>query len=341
MCKKYFKFLDCDAKIYENGINNFLPDRIIDLHVHLWKKEHIISKYKKPNNPFIDFNCFPEYTFKDFSAITRKIFRGKNYKGAFFGNPFKVLNLKRMNNYILNLAKKGEFCFYISSPEERLDNNIFGEMKSCKNFLGFKPYPKLFGEGIDIEINISDFLNNTVLEYANLYGLLIILHLPRKKRLADKKNIEEIKEITKKYPNIKYILAHSGRSYCLCDIYSVLDDIKDIKNLFFGLSFINDWEVFELILKNVDYKRIIFGSDMPASISRGKNICINNEHYFITENPYNWSISSNEMKLNFTFFIYEQIRELKKALYKCNITSDKIVQNIFHDNSKRLIESRE
>ncbi|MDZ7837479.1 MAG: amidohydrolase family protein [Actinomycetota bacterium] len=63
-----------------------------------------------------------------------------------------------------------------------------------------------------------DFISDQVLEFCQEYGLILLIHIPRAKRLRDRRNIEELKEMGRRYPNIKIVLAHAGRSYCYSDI---------------------------------------------------------------------------------------------------------------------------
>jgi len=338
MEKKIFNLTESDIEIYENKIKNFLPEHIIDSHVHLWLKEHVLFKEAKPDNSFSDFNTFGQFSFEEFSLSTSEIFQDKKYTGIFFGNPLGQIDIEKVNKYILKLAETGEYCLYIPGAEDKLDGETFNKVKGFKNFLGFKPYPSLAKKGSN-EVSIHEFLNEHVLDYANSKGLLILLHLPRKKRLADKRNQEEVRYLTKKYPNVKFLLAHLGRAYCLGDISDAVKQVSKIENLFFEISFVNDWEIFELVIKKIGCKKIIFGSDMPVCLMKGKNICINDNHYFVTEKPFTWSISNNDMQLNFTFFIYEQIREFIKALNKSGLYKDEVLEDVFYGNIKKLIDS--
>jgi len=330
-------FQQSDKEIYGKELKNFLPDNILDVHVHLWLEKHINYFPEKASNPFIDFNNFPEFSIEDFEIIKKTLFKNKKYTGVFFGNPFRNLKLEEMNSYIFELVGKDNYCLYIPSPNDNLNSKFFSKISSNPNFIGFKPYPKLTDKKQDEDVKITDFLNANVLEYADSNELLILLHLPRKKRLADKNNILELKEITKKYKKIKLLLAHSGRSYCLCDIENAIEEIRDIKNLYFELSFIHDWEIVQLILNKIDNNKIIYGSDMPVSTLKGKNICINNEHYFVTKKPFEWSIGSNFLNLGFTYFLYEQIRALKKAFYNLGIKKDSYIEDIFFNNINNII----
>ena len=68
-----------------------------------------------------------------------------------------------------------------------------------------------------------------------------------------------------------------------------------------------------------------------------QNIEINNKHYFVTNSPRLWSLSSAYIKLdNFIFFIYEIIRAIKLAIEALNLRKEDI-EKIFYLNAKRLI----
>ena len=49
---------------------------------------------------------------------------------------------------------------------------------------------------------------------------------------------------------------------------------------------INNEEVFKIILRNISPARLLFATDLPIALHRGKNICINGEHYFVTRKNY-------------------------------------------------------
>ena len=141
------------------------------------------------------------------------------------------------------------------------------------------------------------------------------------------------------FPNLRLILAHAGRSYCVCDIIDSIRHIKNLDNVFVDTAVINNWEVIEILLKELGSERIIYGSDFPIAALRGKNICINNKHYFVTARVFPWSISGSGIKeQNMTFFIYEEIREILKGVYKTGL-GKKDIDNIFFNNIKNILDS--
>ena len=99
----------------------------------------------------------------------------------------------------------------------------------------------LDSENITLKLNcneaeIFDFLPDRHLRVADKLGLTIVLHMSRRDRLKDKKNVNALMEIEQKYPNIKLIVAHVGRAYSLEEIGDAFSTLKTSKNILFDFS---------------------------------------------------------------------------------------------------------
>jgi uncharacterized protein len=339
-------FSSGDLRILNEELKDFLPEEIIDSHVHLWREDSFkkeISEKRRNQNPALDPDIIDGFTYEDFKNVSEKIFPEKKCRGLFFGMPVKEADLDKMNNYVSDVyAQSGNYGLFNPEPDlEEIPKDFF------KNgFIGFKPYvdlvdfkaPKDFSK-LDIDISMFDFISKKVLEFSNEYGLILLIHIPRAGRLNDKRNIEEIKAISKKYPDIKIVLAHAGRSYCYSDIKDSVEYLKDIKNLYVDTAMINSFSVMKVLMEEMRPEKILYGSDLPIAIFKGKNIDINNKHYFITSTPKVWSLSSSVMNLDsFTFFIYEIVRAIRVAAKSINLNKESI-KNIFYSNCNNMIEN--
>ena len=334
-----------DLKIFKEEFNDFLPEQIMDFHVHLWKKDFLdeeISKERQKTNPFLDPDVIDGFSFEEFEIITKKLFPGKKYEGLFFGLPLKEMNLSKTNRYISDICKKNNcYGLYIPEPDLKEIPESFFEDR----FVGFKPYPDLVGYNtpedfskLDIDVSIFDFVSKKVLEFSNEYSLILILHIPRKERLNDKRNIEEIQAIVKNYPDIKIVIAHAGRSYCYSDINDSIQYLKGIENLYVDTAMINSFSVNKILFEELGTDHVLYGSDLAIAALKGKNIDINNKHYFVTNTSRSWGLSSDAIRLDdFTFFIYEIIRAVKIACNSLNL-SKKDTEDIFYRNAERLIQ---
>jgi len=337
-------FKTTDLKIFKEEFAEFLPENIFDSHIHLWKKSFInyeIPEERQKQNPFLDPGIIEGFTIEDFNYFSEKLFPGKNYRGLFFALPLKEIDLNKANKYISDVCKKNEsYGLFVPDPSlKKIPENFFED-----KFVGFKPYPDLVDfkapedfSKLDIDVSIFDFISKEVLEFSNEYGLILLIHIPRKGRLNDKRNIEELSTIGKKYKNIKMILAHAGRSYCYEDIRNSIQYIKDIKNLYVDTAMINNFSVNKTLIKMLGSEKLLFGTDLVIALLKGKNIEINNRHFFVTKEPKLWSLSSSTMNLDFTYFIYEIIRAIKLAAEELNLNKIQI-NNIFYSNINLMIK---
>jgi len=289
----------------------------------------------------LDPEVIDGFTLEDFYNFSVKFFPGKKYMGLFFGLPLKEIDLDAVNSYISGVCKEtNSHGLFIPEPSlKKIPDNFFKD-----KFVGFKPYPDLADfetpedfSKLDIGVSIFDFISKEVLEFSNEYGLILLIHIPRKGRLNDKRNIEELSTIGKKYKNIKVILAHAGRSYCYEDIRNSIHYIKDIKNLYVDTAMINNFSVNKTLVNILGPEKILFGTDSKISLFKGKNVEINNKHFFVTKEPKLWSLSSTDMNLDFTFCIYEIIRAIKLASDELNLNREQI-DHIFYSHLAQMIE---
>jgi hypothetical protein len=163
-----------------------------------------------------------------------------------------------------------------------------------------------------------------------------MLHIPRRDRLADPVNQEQIVKMATRYPNAKIILAHIGRAYYLSNIVGQLERIGACENVYCDTAMVNHWEVMEYLFTNFDRKRILYGTDLPIAVCGGKSIEINDQYTYVTSEPWFLSISDDHGKLVFTSFIYEQIRAVKKAASRCGL-DNAFLEDLFHKNGSVLL----
>lgn len=344
---KNFIYNSKDKDIFESELKEYLPSKIIDSHVHLWKKDHISIDIEKitfdrlRRHPFLSVDMWDNFSYLDFVTVSKTIFPRIEYDGLFFSLPFREVDIKKANEMIKDdVISRNKTALFIPIATDKY-NYLEKKIKE-ENFIGLKPYPDL-AVGLDYDnqnsISIFNFLTEEHLKIANKLGLIILLHIPKIKRLNDKKNLDDIINICNSYPNIKLILAHAGRSYCVFDLVDSIKKIYRLKNLYVDTAMINNWEVIELLLEYLGCEKIIYGSDLPVAAFRGKNICINNKHFFVTYPPFPWSLSNESLREdNFTFFLYEEIRAILKAIKKKKMDK-KVISNIFYKNIKDLMDS--
>ncbi len=327
--------LEKNRKIFEEELKNFLPDKILDFHIHLCPEEAVPEGKYAIN---AGGNELKEYTFDELMEDLQYLYPGRKYYGVCFGVPHTYLNSEIMNEYVASMCdKKDFFPLRILKPDEDIEKVEEEIIK--KDFYGFKPYrdyAEKFKEREEVEI--LDFLPEKFVALADKYNLIIMLHIPKKNRLADEKNQEQITYLCERYKNVKIILAHIGRAYYFKCIYGHLENIKKFPNLYFDISMVNNFEVMEYLFKNVESYKILYGTDIPIALAAGKSVEINDQYTYITPIPWELSISDDHKKLVFTSFCYEELRAIKKSVERLRL-DDRFIEDIFFNNGYNLIKS--
>lgn len=339
-----FCYGDKDRKVYFDEFDSRLPKKIIDGHVHSWSKECLLIKkeeyeiYKK-YKPWTDFELMEEMKLNEFTQYADELFPGREYQGMFFGLPFPQIDRNMSNQYVLHYAPKYKSGFYYMPgqyEDAKEAERICGLLEN-PGFLGFKPYPDL-AHTEKGEVGIFDMLNESFLRFADQHRLNIMLHIPGKERLHSLKTRKELEQITSDYPNVRFIMAHTGRAFCFYDVEGTIDFLTEKKNVWFDTALLNDPPVLEYLFRKVPSDRILYGSDAPLAFTRGKDICVNNKHYYVAPKMVPWGLSAlTDELLDLTFYVYEEIRAVlyaSKAVYGNDEAEH--LNRIFYGNARRM-----
>jgi hypothetical protein len=189
-----------------------------------------------------------------------------------------------------------------------------------------------------IESSIFDFLPRHQLEVLDDRGAWVTLHVPRAGRLGHPDNVREIREIRRRYPRVKLVVAHLGRSYTLPHAEEGLLPLADDEGLYFDNSAVLNREVHDLALKHIGPRRILYGTDNPIFYLRGRRQWEGRAYRNRTSHPFwfNKERESPEIEARYTLYMYEALRALKQACEK-NGLGREAVQAIFRDNAAALI----
>jgi predicted TIM-barrel fold metal-dependent hydrolase len=335
-----------DKEFYEENLKDFLPERIIDIHSHVWL-DKFNSQVPGTDKRAVSWPKLVarENSIQDLLETYDLMFPGKRVTPLIFSSVSSITNIDEANNYISEASKKFAVPGLLYSHPHWTGQEL--ELKIIKGgFLGIKVYLSLSAQYIPAdEIRIFDFLPHHLLEVVDRLGLIVMLHIPRRDRFKDPVNQHQILEIHEKYKNLKLIVAHVGRAYCNHDLGDAFDVLKDADRLLYDFSAnTNEW-VFEQLIKAVGPKRILFGSDMPIVRMRMKRIEKNGIYVNLVPKGLYGDVSGDknmaEVEGNkaddLTFFIYEEINSFLLAA-KASLLNKKDIEDIFFNNAAKLIK---
>ena len=329
-----------DKKVYETELKGFLPYEFIDCHTHVWKKD--FPREGSSNGGSTWTRKVAEYLEAEQLLDSYKVLFPENkVTPLVFGSCSR--HIPTCNGYVKEKAKELGFPALFRTSYDMAPDYIEEEVKKG-GFLGLKPYLSNCPPYIPAaEIRIFDFLPHGHLEVADKNGWIVMLHIPRSKRLRDAVNIAQIMEIEEKYKHLKLIVAHIGRAYAKEDIGDAFTILKNTKNLVFDFTANVCDDAIKACIEAVGAKRLLFGSDLPIAFMKMYRVVENGEYFNVvprglygdvTGEPHMRETDSRDV----TFMIYEQILALKRVALDMKL-SDGDIEDIMFLNSKRIIES--
>jgi len=330
-----------DAETYKRMLSPWLPPVIWDCHVHIGLPEHAgpisPARYKE----IWALEVASSFSWTQMRDAYRLLFPDKQVNTLAFGWVYREMDIARNNAYVLDGIRdpanrsKG---LAVTKPEwsaadvERLLDD---------GFVGIKPYPDLSPQCTN-EVSVFDFLPHSHLRIVDDRSGVLMLHLPRRGRLADADNIREVLEINDRYPRIKLAVAHIGRAYCLPTAERGLPHFADRPGIYFDTAANLNPDVFAYALEVVGPERILYGSDLPVTLMRGMREHVGERYINYTDGDYSWNTDrkSPEEEAKYTYYLYEELLALKKSIEKAGLGAD-AVQKIMCGNCARILGQEE
>ena len=322
-----------NMRIFGEELDGFLPGKILDFHVHVFN-DGVVPE----GNPYsCAGHAMDKYDFDDLRRDLDEIYPGRATAAVCFGIPGRMYDRQRNDRYVAEQADRVRFFpFRLFDPGENEPDRVRADIVE-QGFMGLKPYLNYVPKGDPNDVEVREMLPDWIMDIANELGLIVMLHVPRKQRLADPLNRVQVVDLCCRYPNAKIVLAHVGRAYYLKNIVGRLDELKDVPNLWYDLAMLNNWEVLEYLFETVPADKILYGTDLPIAVAPGKSIEINDQYTYVTPVPWVLSISDDHKKLVFTSFLYEELRAIKKAVARLGLDTS-FVQRLFWDNGMALLK---
>ena len=330
-----------DRRIWEEELSDFVPTRIFDAHCHLYRREFDLN-YQDAQTSGRDFTTETVWRDCDLQIVRTAesvALPGRTITRLAFPFPFRRCDFERSNQFIAAeiAAEPGSAALMLVEPAmsaELVEKTILQH-----RLLGLKPYRRYCLTEVGgtftptgIECRIRDFLPEHQIAVADHYGLLIMLHVGLRRSFADPRNIDDLVNLTKKYPRAKWILAHGARSFAPFPIEKAAPRLRGIPNVWYEVSAVCVMESFDALFEGVEIDRIMYGADSgDVGFGRGKIV-------FYGQSWGDLTPRTNNLGGELTFFLYEQLRAMRKAALRHGLNQTQL-ENIFFTTANRLVGS--
>lgn len=317
---------DCtpvDQAFFEKYLNDFLPEKIYDMHVHLWSD-------KDQADPGIRSALRTEAGFEEMERWHRDLFPGREWHYLFLGTPEKVIDVAAHNSFLAEELQKDPLSIAgcLVTPCETPE--YLAECFEKKGFYAVKPYRVYASDPADARI--TEYLPEPLIEVVDHYKRAVTLHLSMKDGVAAPENLEDLKFLTRRYPNVKWILAHCARAFNANFLEKSIHILKELPNIYYDTSAVNDLYSHCLLLKHEKIDRIMFGSDgIMAGGMRGKYIT-----YADAWQYYPGAEHLEHCRAEAVPVIYEQLLQQKRAAEILGLSGSDI-RKLFLDNACAFI----
>ena len=333
----YFDLTEKDRRFYLEYIHPRLPSRLCDIHVHLNLPEHVSMVPEERWLSDWAMECGHILPVDDAHGCARELFPDAGYTINGFPMPVREADLQKNNAYLAREQRKGKLTAFMCVMPQ-WDDECVEETLAQEGFLGVKPYPDMVSGKKGVDMSIFDFMPRNQWSILNRLRGIVMLHLPRKERFADERNVRELLDIRQSYADVTIIIAHFGRSFCPYFLDEGLRKLGSSEGFYFDTSAVLNPSVYDIALSKIDSKQILYGTDMPITLFHGKREWTERTYINLSREDFSWNTDrrSHEEEAEYTLFVYEQVRAILDAIER-NGLGERSKEDIFFRNAERLM----
>lgn len=331
---------DLDRRIWKEELEEFVPLRLYDMHTHLSRARfNLDPKAKYTARGWTDpCGIFDKKgSLELLNSVEALLNPGREVDHLLMPDPYEKCDFAGANNFIALEAKKkpGTRALMVVHPNmtaDEVEKNVVNH-----RFVGFKPY-LWYAPTKDIwDARIPDFMPEHQVAVANKYGLIIGLHISKRRAIADPDNLDDLEHLTEKYPRVRWILYHNARSYHSWGIEKAAPRLRRLHNIWIEGSSVCESAAFDATFSTIPSNRVMYGTDdFPVGVTRGKYAAWG--YAWTQMDRHNQTFQIYHCDGRPTFVRYEMLRAMRRAAMNQGF-SKKQMKDLFYNNAVRLVSS--
>ena len=335
-CCPILKREKTDEEFYKRWLRDRLPEHIFDFHIHLNLPEHIPEISEDRVHSDWAFESGLILPCETAAANGASLFPDSTYEMAGFPWPIQEADLKANNSYLME--KKGDGLihpFMAVAPDfsqEYIESML-------PEFQGFKPYPDLVSKTKGAEISIFSFMPKWQLKILDRHKKAVVIHLPRKERIADPNNLKELLTMRQEYPDIQIVIAHFGRSYNPYYLKEALTQMgKDAWGFYYDTAAVLNPKVYQLAFEALPEDHIFYGTDSPIMLWHGKRQWTERSYTNLVQEPFSWNhhLEGEEKESRYVLCLYEQAKAILDTIGEMQL-GKQFAEKLFWENGKKFL----
>lgn len=312
-----------DQQIWDEELRDFVPDRVFDAHIHMFNPAHMMGGAKTTWS-HADFGTLKQWA--------ERLYPGRETHFLVLGTPVPGIDVEAHNEWCIEQVQTDAASRMnrLVTPACRVEE-IARDVRE-RGFIGLKPYRFFSVTGEFAQCRIHEFLPHEQLELANDLGLWVTMHLSRFHGCTDEFNLADLRDFTcKRYPRIRWILAHCARSFTYWPIRQAIEQLRDLPNLWYDVSAVTDIRPLITLFTREDRRRILYGSDgVDATYFHGQYAAMGRAWQYVDTQRFDLKFPHCDGRP--VLAIYEQLLAMKQAAEIAQWSRDEI-EDVFWRNA--------
>lgn len=329
-----------DLPFYRGEIAPVLPPRVLDFHTHVWTKANwketpwatdaAGGKYMVTNE---------EYPPEKMLADGRTCFPDREYHAVCFGYPTPAVDWAKDTAYVAAAARQhaGLYPLVLGGCELGLSREQYEQALGQGGFYGFKVFLNWYGDNYG-DKRVEEMLGPVEMSLANERRLIVLLHVPRRGRLADPIVQAGVERLAKDWPQAQIVLAHCGRCYVPAEMKQALPLLRRVPSLYLDSSMVMDPVVLQMVIDTVSPEHLLYATDFPVAAMRGRRVRVMDHWVDVTLAGYPESaFRVQSAGIHATFMAWEIALAVRWAAELTKI-GDARLRDIFWGNGRTLLQ---
>jgi predicted TIM-barrel fold metal-dependent hydrolase len=263
---------------YRQEVAPFLPPTVLDFHTHTWSADNWKERpwdTDKSGGRYMVTQPFypPEQLLQD----GRACFPDRTYEAVCFGYPTPATDWEKDTAYVAAAARqhRGLWPLVLAGPDLGVSRERYEQVLDAGGFRGFKVFLNWYGDDYG-DKRVEDMLGPVELALANERRLVVLLHVPRRGRLADPEIQAGVRWLARECPRASIVLAHCGRCYLPAEMKAAIGCLRGLTNVWMDTSMVMDPLVIQMALNEIGPGRLLFATDFPVAAMRGRRVRVLN-----------------------------------------------------------------
>ena len=319
-----------DQHLVAHYLQGFFPQEVYDIHAHPYEPAHFGPAVTQKILPGLGKAGSAEHRV----AMQRVMPGVQTVHGLYFGYPNRDSDRPAINAWVAQEAKEAtplsRALLLVAPDDDR--TAVAAELRSGR-YAGLKVYHLFAPRPDTMNAPVEEYAPEWMWELLHEVRGVLMLHIVRERAIADPVNQRALRRLCRAYPNMRLILAHVARSFNYRHAREGLQSIADLENVVIDTSAVAEAGAYQVALKVLGPKRVLWGSDYFISESRGR--CVATGQVFFWLGP-DAVLEAAKTPTHFTLVGIESLLCLREACEDAGLTAGDL-EDIFRRNALRVL----